>query len=66
MKSKDLFINLYTITYFRVFAITEYTDEKKSCYLGFFECIKDNKVAKEIFKEAESFAKTHKYKKIQW
>ena len=46
------------------FAITEYPDEKKDCYLGFFECIKDNKVAKEIFKEAESFAKTHKYKKL--
>ena len=46
------------------FVITEYPDDKKTCYLGFFECINDNKVAKEIFKEAESFAKSHKYKKL--
>ena len=26
------------------FAITEYPDDKINCYLGFFECIKDNKV----------------------
>lgn len=46
------------------FAITEYPDDKKVCYIGFFECIKDQKVAKTIFKEAESFAKSHKYKKL--
>ena len=46
------------------FIITEYDDDKKTCYIGFFECIKDNKVAKLIFKEAENFAKEKGYKKI--
>ena len=46
------------------FIITEYPDDKKECYIGFFECINDNKVAKFIFKEAEQFAKEKGYKKI--
>ena len=46
------------------FVITEYPDEKKTCYLGFFECINDKKVAKFIFEEAEKFAKEKKYNKI--
>ena len=46
------------------FIITEYLDEKKVCYIGFFECINDNKVARFLFNEAEKFAKEKKYKKI--
>ncbi len=46
------------------FIITEYPDDKKTCYIGFFECINDKKVAKYLFDEAEKFAKTKKYKKI--
>ena len=46
------------------FVITEYPDDKEICYIGFFECVKDNKVAKLIFSEAEKFAKEKKYKKI--
>jgi len=46
------------------FIITEYPDDKKICYIGFFECIKDNKVSKSIFNEAEKLAKEKKYKKI--
>ena len=46
------------------FAITEYPDDKKTCYIGFFECIKDHKVAKELFKEAEKYARNKKYKSI--
>ena len=46
------------------FVITEYPDDKKSCYLGFFECIKDKKVAKFLFQEAENFAKGKGYYKI--
>ena len=46
------------------FIITEYPDDKNTCYIGFFECIKDNKVSKFIFNEAEKFAKEKKYKKI--
>ena len=46
------------------FIITEYPDEKKVCYIGFFECINDKKVAKQIFNEAYMFAKDNDYKKI--
>ena len=46
------------------FIITEYPDDKKTCYIGFFECINDKKVAKYLFNEAEKFAKEKKYKKI--
>ena len=46
------------------FIITEYPDDKKVCYIGFFECINDKKVAKYLFNEAELFAKSKKYKKI--
>ena len=46
------------------FIITEYSDDKDICYLGFFESIKDNKVARFIFDEANKFAKEKKYKKI--
>lgn len=46
------------------FIITEYPDDKDICYIGFFECIKDNKVAKFLFNEAEKIAKEKKYKKI--
>ena len=48
------------------FIITEYPDDKKVCYIGFFECINDNKVARCIFKEAELFAKEKGYKKNNW
>lgn len=46
------------------FIITEYPDDKKVCYIGFFECINDSKVAKFLFKEAEGYAKENGYKKI--
>ncbi len=46
------------------FIITEYPDDKKVCYLGFFECINDKKVAKFLFKNAYDFAKEKNYKKI--
>lgn len=46
------------------FVITEYPDDKKVCYIGFFECIDDRKVARFLFSEAEKFAKSKKYKKI--
>lgn len=46
------------------FIITEYPDDKKVCYLGFFECINDKKVSKFIFDEAYNFAKEKNYKKI--
>ena len=46
------------------FIITEYPDDKKTCYIGFFECINDKKVAKYIFENAYKFAKEKKYKKI--
>ncbi len=46
------------------FIITEYPDDKDICYIGFFECINDKKVAKFIFDEASKFAKEKKYKKI--
>ena len=46
------------------YIITEYPDDKKVCYIGFFECINDKKVAKLIFDEAYKFAKDKKYKKI--
>lgn len=46
------------------FIITEYPDEKNTCYIGFFECINDKKVAKFLFKNAYSIAKEKRYKKI--
>ena len=46
------------------FIITEYKDNKKTCYIGFFECINDKKVAKFLFDNASSFAKEKHYKKI--
>lgn len=46
------------------FIITEYPDDKKTCYIGFFECINDSKVANFLFKEAENYAKEKGYKKI--
>ena len=46
------------------FAITRYPDDKDTCYIGFFECINDKKVAKCLFDEANKFAKENKYKHI--
>ena len=46
------------------FIITEYPDDKDVCYIGFFECIDDKKVAKVLFDEAYKFAKEKNYKKI--
>ena len=46
------------------FIITEYPDDKKTCYIGFFECINDKKVAKFLFKKAYDFAKEKNYKKL--
>ena len=46
------------------FIITEYPDDNKVCYIGFFECINDKKIAKFLFDEAEKIAKSKKYKKI--
>ncbi len=46
------------------FIITEYPDDKKTCYIGFFECIKDKKVAKFLFDSAVSYCKEKGYKKI--
>ncbi len=46
------------------FIITEYPDDKKTCYIGFFECIDDKKVAKYLFENAYKFAKEKKYKKL--
>ena len=46
------------------FIITEYNDDNKVCYIGFFECINDKKVAKFLFDEAHKIAKEKKYKKI--
>ena len=46
------------------FIITEYPDDKKTCYIGFFECINDKKVAKYLFKNAYDYAKEKKYKKL--
>ena len=46
------------------FIITEYPDDKDVCYIGFFECVEDKKVAKFLFSEADKFAKKKGYKKI--
>lgn len=46
------------------FIITEYPDDKNTCYIGFFECIKDKKTAKFLFEKANDFAKEKNYKKI--
>lgn len=45
------------------FIITEY-DDKDTCYIGFFECIKNKDVAKFLFEKANEFAKKNNYKKI--
>ena len=46
------------------FAITRYPDDKDTCYIGFFECINDKKVAKELFNSANKFASDNGYKNI--
>lgn len=46
------------------FGITEYRNDKKNCYIGFFECINDKDVANFVFTEANKFAKEKKYKNI--
>ena len=46
------------------FIITEYPNDKKTCYIGFFECINDKKVAKFLFKNAYNFVKEKKYKNL--
>ncbi len=46
------------------FAITRYPDDKDTCYIGFFECINDKEVAKELFSSASKFAKEKGYKNI--
>ena len=45
------------------FAITIYPKDK-TAYFGFFECINDDKVARYVFKEAESFAKEQECNKL--
>ena len=45
------------------FAITIYPNDD-TAYIGFFECINDNKVAKFIFDTATKFAKENNYKRI--
>lgn len=45
------------------FAITIYPNDD-TAYIGFFECINDNEVAKFIFDTATKFAKENKYKRI--
>ncbi len=46
------------------FIITEYPDDKKVCYIGFFECIDDDEVSRFLFDKASSFAKKNGYKKL--
>lgn len=46
------------------FIITEYSDDKDTCYIGFFECINSKEVAKFLFDEANKFCKSKKYKYI--
>ena len=45
------------------FAITTYPNDD-TAYIGFFECINDNDVARFIFDTAIEFAKENKYKRI--
>lgn len=45
------------------FAITIYPNDD-TAYIGFFECINDNEVAKFIFDTATKFAKENNYKRI--
>lgn len=45
------------------FCITTYPKDK-TAYLGFFECINDEKVAKYLFDSAYKFCKKNKYKNI--
>ncbi len=45
------------------FAITIYPNDD-TAYIGFFECINDNEVAKFIFDTANKFAKENNYKRI--
>ena len=45
------------------FAITVYSNDD-TAYIGFFECINDENVAKYLFDTAREFAKKNKFKKI--
>lgn len=45
------------------FAVTTYPNDK-TAYIGFFECINDNEVAKYLFDIAREFAKKNNYEKI--
>ncbi len=45
------------------FIITKYTDDENA-YIGFYECINDDCVAKELFDTAYSFCKNNKFKSI--
>lgn len=75
---KDLLLNrhilskYFTLTKFNIydnseivgrFILTSYPKDN-NIYLGFFECINDNKVAKFLFDEAYTYAKEKGYKKI--
>jgi hypothetical protein len=66
--SNDFILNKYLIyksdSVVGRFIITEYPDDNITCYIGFFECINDKKVAKYLFDEAYKFAKENKYKYI--
>ncbi len=46
------------------FVITEYPDDKDTCFIGFFECINNDNVSKFLFDEAYNICKKKKYKKI--
>lgn len=45
------------------FAITIYPNDR-TAYIGFFECVNDDKVARYLFNTAREFAKKNKYEKI--
>lgn len=66
--SKDFILNKFLIYKNELvvgrFIITEYPRERKVCYIGFFECINDKKVAKFLFDNALDFAKEKNYKKL--
>ena len=66
--SKDFHLNKFLIykgnEVVARYIITEYPNDKKVCYIGFFECINNKKVAKFLFQKAEEFAKSKGYKKI--
>ena len=46
------------------YAITTYKGEEDVCYIGFFECVKDELVAEFAFMEADIWAEVHGYKEI--